>query len=247
MVQDLRDLVSYNSQIYHELIKLSLKVICQQQQAHYMNPAFFTNLSNHNWEYIINQFAHTRNTTISLPAMTSKKIAIPIHIHGNHWVALCQRIIYNQVVFLYSDDLNDPLQMEQQIKRILFSSKVSREFCPRASSWVSCRSQRYVPHSNECAPRTTLAPAVMLDHPDPPYITWLHESELGSAVPNLDGKPITVRSGYRLHFYYPNHNHTYHSATTDKKDVATLLSFSVLCRTGLPGPSPTRRYGHNSH
>jgi hypothetical protein len=63
-VKDLRELVSHNNQIYHELIKLSMEVLYVQHNGHYIDPSFSTNLSDHNWGYVSSQFATTRSAMI---------------------------------------------------------------------------------------------------------------------------------------------------------------------------------------
>jgi hypothetical protein len=126
-VQDLRDLVSPNCQIYHELIIMSLKVIY-----HKYDPSFITMVTQHNWESIANRLTPQGTSTISWPELTDDKIVTVAHIDNNLWVALCQHLIHGKVTVFYLDDLNNPMT-EVKLKRLLFSNKVSREFCPRDS------------------------------------------------------------------------------------------------------------------
>jgi hypothetical protein len=91
-------------------------------------------------------------------------IAIPLHVNNNHWVAVCQRIINSTVHFFYSDDLNHN-RTENEVRQTL--SHTSDAFYPKNSVWVNCRGTTYLPHSNECGPRTILALAIMSSHPTP--------------------------------------------------------------------------------
>jgi hypothetical protein len=81
-VQDLRDLVSPNCQIYHELIIMNLKVIY-----HKYNPSFITMVTQHNWESIANRLTPQGTSTISWPELTDDKIVTVAHItiiSGSH-------------------------------------------------------------------------------------------------------------------------------------------------------------------
>jgi hypothetical protein len=107
-IQDLRELLTHNSPIYHELIILSLEVISHHYNSHYLDPSFFTNLQLHGWSYISNWFAPSNAMATSRPSLQSSIITIPVHINNNHWVAMCRRYFRGQVEFYFADDLNNP-------------------------------------------------------------------------------------------------------------------------------------------
>lgn len=144
-VQGLWELISHNSQIYHELIILSLEGLCKTYGGHYLDPSFFTSLRDHNWAYIANRFAPPQLASMTRPTLMANRIAIPVHIYGNHWVALCRQVIDGKVTFMYSDDLNNS-NTEATIKGLLYSSKVSRVFCPKSSIWINWKTINYFPH-----------------------------------------------------------------------------------------------------
>jgi hypothetical protein len=107
LVQDMRDLISHNSMIYHELLILSLEILCHEFQASYLDPSFFTLLRDHGWCYVSNRFS-AMDDYIAQPNIESPSMAIPIHINGSHWVALCRMIKNGRTYILHADDLNCP-------------------------------------------------------------------------------------------------------------------------------------------
>jgi hypothetical protein len=90
---------------------------------------------------------------------------MPIFVNSNHWVALVRRIINNQVVFIYADDLNN-INIEAEIK-YLIQQKTDNEFYPTNALWMTCKGYTYFPHSNECGARMLLALHMMALHPKP--------------------------------------------------------------------------------
>jgi hypothetical protein len=160
LVQDMRDLISHNSMIYHELLILSLEILCHEFQASYLDQSFFTLLRDHGWCYVSNRFS-AMDDYIAQPNIESPSMAIPIHINGSHWVALCRMIKNGRTYILHADDLNCPTT-EREICRTLFSPSTSRAFCPTNSIWTRCSNYTYRPHSNECGPRTILSLAIMM-------------------------------------------------------------------------------------
>lgn len=92
--------------------------------------------------------------------MSDSTILIPIHINGFHWVAIARKIIHNKVILLYADDLQSE-SIERTIKCKYSQANTSPEFHPNDTSWISCQSYKYLPHSNECGPRILLALSIM--------------------------------------------------------------------------------------
>jgi len=113
-----------------------------------------------------NRFASRHARKVDRPHLIHDKIIpIPLFVNGNHWIALCRRIINGRVHFYYSDDLNSP-QTDSRMHHLLRASTDST-FYPPDSVWVPCSSTKYTPHSNECGPRTLLSLAVMMLHKEP--------------------------------------------------------------------------------
>jgi hypothetical protein len=102
--------------------------------------------------------------------MDHHNIAIPLHINGNHWAALCRRKINGEVYFLYADDLNMD-RTERQVKSALATIP---DFMPTNAVWMNCVNNTYLPHSNECGPRTILSLAVFMSDPTPSTIMLQH-------------------------------------------------------------------------
>jgi len=105
--RDIRQLITHNTQTYHELLILALKAICHQFGGTYLDPSFFPNLESQGWNMVKRCFAHKERNP-SKPSLSSDIILIPIHIRGNHWIALGKRVIGGNIHFFYSDDLNAP-------------------------------------------------------------------------------------------------------------------------------------------
>jgi len=150
-------------QIFHELIVLSLETICLQENSHYLDPSFIDILKNQDWQVVSRRFWPPNS--IHRPSLLSPAIAILVHVSNCHWVALSRRIIKNTIVFLYADDLNNP-RTEQEIRELITTS-TPREFAPPDSIWIHCKTSTSTPDSNKCGPRTVLALAVMMSHPNP--------------------------------------------------------------------------------
>jgi len=167
--KDLRDIISHNSPINHETLVLGLEVICTNYNSSYLDPSFMPTLCTQGWSSVANRFHPSESNRVDRPSTTSSIIAIPIHVNGNHWVALCCRIISGIVHFYYADDMKHP-STEATIKRYI-TWHTSPEFSPPTSRWISCQTPQFSPHSNECGPRTLLALAIMICHPSPHTVT----------------------------------------------------------------------------
>jgi hypothetical protein len=90
---------------------------------------------------------------------------IPLFVHGSHWVALVRREITNEVLFFYSDNMNQR-NTADRIKQLIYNN-TDHTFCPPDAQWIHCHSTYYITHSNECGPRTLLALHIMAFHPHP--------------------------------------------------------------------------------
>jgi hypothetical protein len=103
---DMRDLLTHDTPIYHELLILSLEILCQQFDSTYLDPAFFPNMRTQGWQAVARRFG--THHSLRWPKFDSHNIAIPVHVNGNHWVAICHRKIGRTTYFFYANDLNNP-------------------------------------------------------------------------------------------------------------------------------------------
>ena len=173
---DMRDIISHNSPIYHESLVLGLELLCATYNSSYVDPSFIPILKTQGWSKVEKRFSETElRHRIDHPFYGYPSIAIPVHVGGSHWVALCRRIINGITYFLYADDLNNHTT-EYNLRRLI-KNCTCPNFCPSNSQWINCSTPNFQPHSNECGPRTMLALAVMVTHPAPhhkilqPYIS----------------------------------------------------------------------------
>jgi len=168
--QDLRNLITLNSPIYHELLILSLETLSTTfNSSSYVDPSFVTVLQTQGWNAVSNRF--NRNHSIRRSSLSHHSIAFPIYINNNHWVALCRKIIDGKTYFLYSDDLQNA-KTERDVKKLLITN-ASNKLYPNNSTWISCKTSTSTRHSNECGPRTILALAIMMSHPRPSFTILL--------------------------------------------------------------------------
>lgn len=115
---DIRTLISPGSPIHHELLLFGLENACNIFGSTYLEPAFFPILQCNGWNAVINWLSPNNAHQHNSPHCHHPNISIPIHIDGNHWVAVGRRIITGQVVFFYANDLNNP-RIETIIKKPL--------------------------------------------------------------------------------------------------------------------------------
>ena len=97
---DLRDIIQHNTPIYHESLILCLEIICTAYQGTYVDPSFIPTLKTQGWQGVSNRFKPAHLSKIDQPHLNHPNIAIPVHINGNHWTALCRRIIDGVVHFI---------------------------------------------------------------------------------------------------------------------------------------------------
>jgi hypothetical protein len=164
-VKVIQDLVTPTSPIYHELIILGLENACQIYRGACLEPAFFPILKTNGWSEVMNWFSDGSISGVSQPNYQHHNISLPVHVHGNHWVAVCRQRVSGGTYFYYADDLNSKAT-ENMVKHHLFDL-APPDFRPASSMWVTCQNTTYRPHSNECEPRTMLVLTVMMSHPRP--------------------------------------------------------------------------------
>jgi hypothetical protein len=56
---------------------------------------------------------------------------------------------------------------EDTVRDYFSLANTSQEFAPSSASWLKCHSFTYLPHPNECGPRSLLAASVIATHPTP--------------------------------------------------------------------------------
>jgi hypothetical protein len=56
---------------------------------------------------------------------------------------------------------------ERDIKLLLSTQNTSEAFYPPSTKWIVCRNYTYIPHSNECGPRSLVAATILALHPNP--------------------------------------------------------------------------------
>jgi hypothetical protein len=98
-------------------------------------------------------------------------IIIPCYVNNCHWVTVVRREVNGQVLLLYADDMNN-LRTEQDIKQLLSTRSTSPIIHPPSAKWIVCRNYTYIPHSNECGPRSLVATLMVL-HPNPSNYIFL--------------------------------------------------------------------------
>jgi len=119
---DIQTLITPGTQTHEEVLIFGLENACKIYGGTYLEPAFFPILQQHGWDEVIQWLSP--NTTETNPHYQHPNISIPIHIHGNHWVAVNRRILGGRVRFLYADDLNNAAT-ERTIKQLLYETAPS--------------------------------------------------------------------------------------------------------------------------
>jgi ribonuclease HI len=170
--QDLRNLVSHGKSINDETIYLFLEIFCSSCDLTFLSEKFFTLLKRNGWQQVRRYFAQnltSKGRSTTKPCITGEQaIAIPCFIHGCHWIAVVRREIQGRVFFLFSDDMNNS-ETEKEIKQVL-STTTDENFYPTTATWIHCKAPTYIPHSNECGPRSLLAISIMMLHPNPHHL-----------------------------------------------------------------------------
>jgi len=145
-----------------------MRNLLSQFSVYFLDSGFYPTLKSQGWTSVRRWFAdHSPRycpSTSSRPLLSASSIALPCFIDNCHWVAVTHRVIADQVIFLYADDMNN-LMVEQTVKQTLSSSDTT--FFPESAKWTRCNNYTYLPHSNECGPRTLLALSAQALHPHP--------------------------------------------------------------------------------
>jgi hypothetical protein len=154
-----------NKQIIHTF----LHIMAIQFQTSFLDAGFYPFLSEQGWPKVQQWFADLplcfRSRSPRRPSLAHDTIiSIPCFINGCHWAVVTRRVVAGKVTFLYSDDLNNAT-MESSICQTLSTSNAT--FYPPSSTWISCPTPVYHPHSNECGIRTLLALLIHALHPIP--------------------------------------------------------------------------------
>lgn len=160
--KQLKDLITPGTMTNDNTMTLYLERICAIYHIKFLSTFFFTVLRrDKSWQRVARWFKSPMNTQqTKKPLITGEQaINIPIHVHGSHWVALVRREYQGRVLFLYADDLNCT-KTERSIKKLL-QDHADRTFFPPTAQWLHCNSITYLPHTNECGPRTLLALTIM--------------------------------------------------------------------------------------
>jgi hypothetical protein len=141
-------------------------------EIYFLDTNFHREIAIHGWAHAYHKyFLHESSSryaklTQFKPTLSTPIIVLPIHINSFHWVVITRGIISNQTYFLYADDLN--LENSYELLCTIYSSTfTSPSFHPAQSIWINCPSYTYLPHSNECGPRSLLATSIMALHPTP--------------------------------------------------------------------------------
>lgn len=172
---DLRDLLSHSKPIADETITLYLELLTRQYNLAYMATNIIPKLQSDGWGAIQRYFANYRNRPRrnTRPLLEGEPaIIIPCYVHNCHWVIVVRRVVRGQVLFLFADDLNNS-STEAEVRQLLSSSNTNSSFFPPQARWISCRNYTYIPHSNECGPRSLIAATIMALHQEPDELILL--------------------------------------------------------------------------
>lgn len=169
-IKDIQNLITHGQVTSDHTMLIYLKLLSDTYEIPYLYTDFIPRLQHEGWNtvrrYFSNPSRRSRKRSLTRPDISDEPaIIIPAHIQDSHWLALVRREINNQVIFLYSDDMNCS-RTEQDIKQLIIT-QTDNKFCPSNAQWINCKGTFYTPHSNECGPRTLLALHIMATHPNP--------------------------------------------------------------------------------
>lgn len=167
-IKHLQELISYGQEVNDHIMYLYLEMVCHIQCA-FLYTDFIPRLKQTGWtdakRYFANPNRRNRSRAPEKPNKTGERaILIPAFINDSHWTGIVRREIKDRVMFLYADDMNnknDEINMQQLLQN------TDNEFYPADAIWINCSNNLYLPHSNECGPRTLLALTIMCAHPAP--------------------------------------------------------------------------------
>jgi hypothetical protein len=197
-------------------------------------------LRSEGWATVQRSFANYRNRARShtRPLIEGEPaIILPCFVHGFHWVSAVRREILGQVYFLFVDDLNNT-STEEEIKQLLSTANPCPSFHPPSAQWISCTNYTYIPHSNECGPRSLIAATIMALHQHPSDLillpamhpnlaqiarTWVAKSLLINQIDNSALLPLLAPHNLEPSPALTMHSHPYH-----------LVPWSTRGSTALP-------------
>jgi hypothetical protein len=224
---DLRDLLSHTRPIADETITLYLELLATQYNITYLATNTLPKLWSEGWATVQRSFANYRNRARShtRPLIEGEPaIILPCYVHGCHWVSVVRREILGQVYFLFADDLNNT-STEEEIKQLLSTANTCLSFHPPSAQWISCTNYTYIPHSNECRPRSLIAATIMALHQHPSDLillpamhpnlaqiarTWVAKSLLINQIDNSALLPLLAPHNLEPSPTLNMHSHPYH-------------------------------------
>ncbi len=112
--QSFAELLSHDSPINDTIILSFLSLVrTQNGQIKVKDTQFSYFIKQYGWDMAFkNFFLHHNSSTYAKciaqkPTLSTPTIIFPFHIHGTHWVTVVQRIINHEILFFYSDDMNN--------------------------------------------------------------------------------------------------------------------------------------------
>lgn len=167
------DLLTFNSPINDSIIQHVLHILHLSNSSYkYLDTNFSSSLLQKGWYYAYQKFFLHENSsryahsTKVKPTLCSDIILIAFFVQASHLVVIVRRFIRGIVHFFYTDDLNS-LNTYDLIWSLISTSNTSELFHPSDAVWIKVHAFTYVPHSNECGPRTLLALLTIATHPTP--------------------------------------------------------------------------------
>ncbi len=97
LVQDITTLITPGEQIHHELLLFGLENATKIYNGTYLEPALFPILQQRGWSEVIGWFTSHNSQHKSIH--NHPNLNIPVHIHGNHWVAINRRTTQGKSIF----------------------------------------------------------------------------------------------------------------------------------------------------
>lgn len=90
-------LITPGEQIHHELLLFGLENATKIYNGTYLEPALFPILQQRGWSEVIGWFTSHNSQHKSIH--NHPNLNIPVHIHGNHWVAINRRTTQGKSIF----------------------------------------------------------------------------------------------------------------------------------------------------
>jgi hypothetical protein len=264
------DLLSHGQPISDSIIHEYLSILCTNHDIYFLDTNFYPDLCNHGWHYALHKYMlHSNSRRTSTRSKCKPKpygdhtILIPIHVHGNHWVALARKQVKDSIKFYYADDLN-LIQTQQLIHNHFANICHNTEFYPLNAEWIHINTPTYHPHSNECGPRTLLALTIMGLHNNPhknmmsPLMhsniaqitrTWIakilvtHFFNTTPFLPTLTSPPCITFTHNNNHQSHPHNLFDLHNIyNTHSANQPGILSSPAILQRNLNETDQTHHY-----